>query len=934
MTELAREFAAGELIRARGREWIVLGIDGGLRVRPLTGSESEVELLQPDLELEPITGATFPAPDGKRTGGREAAQLLRDALRLSLRRGAGPFRSAGRLAFEPRAYQLAPLIMALRHEMVRLLIADDVGIGKTIEAGLIVREFLDRAEIDRFAVLCPPHLVEQWTGELETKFGISAMPVTASQAARLERDLPDTVSVFDAYPHTVVSLDFIKSDRRRNDFLRACPEMVVVDEAHASVSAGRTRHQRYDLLKALAEDREKPKHLLLLTATPHSGDETAFYNLLGLLEPAFATMNDVGEDERRRLRERLAGHFIQRRRADIIDWREEGLFPERETSDLPYRLAGQYQKFFHDVLDYCADVVEAADGERRQRLAFWGTLALMRCVGSSPAAAAQALRTRAALDVDEEEEAQIAARAIDDEEVAEDDVEPGAAIDDPRLAPLIAEADALAANLRSDPKYTTLKKAIRELVDEDFKPVVFCRYIATAKAIGEALGKDFKDHAVDTVTGELPSDEREARVEALAETDEKRILVATDCLSEGINLQSYFDAVVHYDLSWNPTRHQQREGRVDRFGQSAVLVRTVLIYGENNPIDGAVLGVILRKARQIEKETGVRVPMPDADGSLTKALMAKVMLSAKERRQYSFDLLPEASDFDLAWNNASEREKRSRTIFAQHTLRPEDVLPEWEAIRLALGGASDTERFVTRALTRLGRAPQRRHDGTYRASLTVDSEVLRERLIAEGLLAEGGGNSDHVILSFTSSAKEGALSIHRTHSLPGLLAETFLEEALEGTPEAQDPAILPRMGVWESAAVDKAITIYVLRLRHRIDSRGRLGAPRFAMAEEATAVALARSGDRPIAEGTDAFALLDGESSDVAQTVHEREIASALAGLDERRAMLDAFADQRATQLADDHTRLRRVLGSQAQVQVTAVRPVDVIGLYILLPAL
>ena len=389
MSELAREFAAGELVRARGREWIVLGIDGGLRVRPLTGSESEVELLQPDLELEPITGATFPAPDGNRTGGREAAQLLRDALRLSLRRGAGPFRSAGRLAFEPRAYQLAPLIMALRHETVRLLIADDVGIGKTIEAGLVVREFIDRGEIERFAVLCPPHLVEQWTGELETKFGISAMPVTASQAARLERDLPDTVSVFDAYPHTVVSLDFIKSDRRRDDFLRACPEMVVVDEAHASVSAGRGRHQRYGLLKALAEDREKPKHLLLLTATPHSGDETAFRNLLGLLEPAFATINDVGEDERRRLRERLAGHFIQRRRADIVDWREEGLFPVRETSDLPYRLTGRYEKFFHDVLDYCADMVEAEHGERRQRLAFWGTLALMRCVGSSPAAAAQ-----------------------------------------------------------------------------------------------------------------------------------------------------------------------------------------------------------------------------------------------------------------------------------------------------------------------------------------------------------------------------------------------------------------------------------------------------------------------------------------------------------------------------------------------------------------
>ena len=934
MNGLAREFAAGELVRARGREWIVLGIDGGLRVRPLTGSENDVELLQPDLELEPITGATFPMPDGRRSGGREAARLLRDALRLSLRRGAGPFRSAGRLAFQPRAYQLAPLIMALRQQTIRLLIADDVGIGKTIEAGLIVREFLDRGEIERFTVLCPPHLVEQWIGELETKFAISAMPVTASQAARLERDLPDTVSVFDAYPHTVVSLDFIKSERRREDFLRACPEMVVVDEAHAAVSAGRGRHQRHDLLKALAAERDPPKHLLLLTATPHSGDEAAFYNLLGLLAPAFEGIAEVGDDERRRLRERLAGHFIQRRRRDIEGWREEGLFPDRETSDMPYRLAGRHEEFFNDVLDYCADVIEAETGERRRRLAFWGTLALMRCVGSSPAAAAQALRTRAALDVDEDEEAEIAARALDDEEVGEDDVEPGGAVvEDARLARLIAAAEALAVQPRRDPKYAALKKAVEDLIAGGFKPVVFCRYIATARSVGEALAADFREHTVEVVTGELPSDEREARVEALAETAEARILVATDCLSEGVNLQSCFDAAVHYDLSWNPTRHQQREGRVDRFGQPAPLVRAVLIYGENNPVDGAVLDVILRKARQIERETGVRVPMPDADGSLTRALMAKVMLRARERRQLTLDLEQETREFDIAWTNASERERRSRTIFAQHTLKPEDVIPEWDATRRALGSTDDTERFVTRALTRLGREPKGRPDGTYRASLAVDSAVLRERLIAEGLLASNR-DAAPVILSFAPGAREPALSIHRTHPLPGVLAETFLEEALEAEPEREDPAILPRVGVWESGAVDNVATVYLLRLRHRIDSRGRLGAPRFAMAEEATAFAHGRSGDTPLATGEEAFALLDGNSTDVSKAVREREIRDALTRYGERRAMLEAFADERALRLAEDHTRLRRVLGSGAGVRVTAMRPVDVIGLYVLLPVL
>ena len=475
-------FSPGELVHARGREWIVLTVGDALRLRPLTGSEQEAETLIPELETDPVTYAAFDPPTGDRPGGREAAQLLRDALRLSLRRGAGPFRGAGRINFEPRAYQLAPLMMALRQETARLLIADDVGIGKTIEAGLILREYIDRGEIDRFSVLCPPHLVDQWTTELETKFSITATPVTASAAARLERDLPNTISVFEAYPFTVVSLDFIKSERRLDDFLRACPEMVVVDEAHAAVSGGKARHRRFDLLRKLADD--KTRHLLLLTATPHSGDDDAFHNLLGLLDRDFSRLRDATGDQYRALRERLAGYYIQRRRRDIDAWREPGLFPQREVSEIKYRLSGDYERFYGAILDYCAEVIASEEGALRQRLAFWGTLSLMRCVGSSPAAAARALRTRAILDVDEAEADLIAARAIDEDESAEDDLEPGAAIEDTRLAGLIAQADALAANSARDPKFAVLKSALQGLLKDGYSPVVFCRFIATAEAIG------------------------------------------------------------------------------------------------------------------------------------------------------------------------------------------------------------------------------------------------------------------------------------------------------------------------------------------------------------------------------------------------------------------------------------------------------------------
>lgn len=196
-------------MKCRGREWVVQpgSTSDALSLRPLGGSEEDIALVLPDLELVPLEAATFPFPDPAKHGSHQSAALLRDAIQLKLRNGAGPFRSFGNIAVEPRAYQIVPLLMALRLPVVRLLIADDVGIGKTIEAALIVRELLDRGEISRFAVLCPPHLVEQWQTELENRFHLKAVALTSASANRIERALPPGVGLFDQFPYVVVSLD-------------------------------------------------------------------------------------------------------------------------------------------------------------------------------------------------------------------------------------------------------------------------------------------------------------------------------------------------------------------------------------------------------------------------------------------------------------------------------------------------------------------------------------------------------------------------------------------------------------------------------------------------------------------------------------------------------------------------------------------------------
>lgn len=931
----AARWSPGSLVRARGREWIVLsGSDADvLRVRPVSGSEEDQTFIHLGLEAVPVVDASFPKPEPTQKAGHDAALLLRDALVLSLRRGAGPFRSFGQIAIEPRAYQLVPLLMALKLDPVRLLIADDVGIGKTIEAALIARELLDRGDVERFAVLCPPHLVDQWVGELEGRFHLRPVAVTAASAARLERNLPPSESIFTTYPHTVVSLDYIKSDRRRAEFLRACPELVIVDEAHTCASTGQGRHQRYELLKGLTTDKAKTRHLVMLTATPHSGDEDAYFRLLGLLHPDFEALAEAKGDEHKKLRDRLAAHFVQRRRPDIAEWKEGNLFPRRETKELTYQLTGEWQEFFDDVLDYCAGVVAAAgEDAKKQRLNFWGTLALMRCVASSPAAAVQALRTRAGIQ-DEVAEDDIEARVFDGaaDALPDDDVEPPAASEAEALSDLIAQAEKLSGQ-GGDPKLKLLSDHVAGLVGDGFNPVVFCRYIATAHYLGQHLAAKIKDVTVSVVTGELTSDERKERIEQLGDA-QRRILVATDCLSEGVNLQDHFDAVVHYDLSWNPTRHEQREGRVDRFGQKSSVVRAILIYGANNPVDGAVLEVILRKAEKIREELGVPVPLPDDGHTLSQALMKAVLLRQCERdrkrqQTFAFVEMEEAKQIEARWTDAAEKAKKNRTVFAQRRLKPEDVLPEWRKSLAALGGKEDVQRFTGRALARLGGALDPIGNSGrrgFKTPLSALPEDVRERLEVEGL--DGTLNID-----FEYPPAPRCRAVQRSHPLVSVLAETMLERSLgaASSADASDPGVLGRVGCWVADGVTARALVALVRLRHQLTSQ-RGSQTSMVLVEEATAIAW--TGDSLPLEGPDALALLSPTPlSEPPPHVRERAVTQALGQLETRQPDLDAFAERRAQALLVDHRRVREAAEALGRYSVKALLPADVIGLFVLLP--
>ncbi len=293
---------------------------------------------------------------------------------------------------------------------------------------------------------------------------------------------------------------------------------------------------------------------------------------------------------------------------------EDTPFPEREAFEWPYDLSPEYSAFFDDILDFAKKLLSETEEGRTRRVHYWTALALLRGVMSSPAAGMKMLNTRLdkmaaanSEDAQVDEDTLIAAGnpVADIDFGFESDSEPVAVLEHSdwseyqrRQLRQFAERLEKLATIEKDQKIYAAAMAIEEWIGMGFNPVIFCRYIETAKYVGDqlrtVLERKFRDLDLQVITSEDPDEVRKQRITDMG-SSKHRILVATDCLSEGINLQDSFTAVLHYDLPWNPNRLEQREGRVDRFGQQAPLVKACLLDGAHNPIDAIVLDVSASK---------------------------------------------------------------------------------------------------------------------------------------------------------------------------------------------------------------------------------------------------------------------------------------------------------------------------------------------------
>ncbi|MDM8542037.1 helicase-related protein [Desulfococcaceae bacterium HSG9] len=942
------KYQAGSLVTARNRDWVVLPSEDDKLVllKPLGGSEDEITgiYLPLGFALDKIESADFPLPGANDLGDIASARVLYNAARLSFRNGAGPFRSLAKLSFRPRPYQMVPLIMALKQPgPVRLLIADDVGVGKTVEALIILKELLERRQIKRFAVIVLPHLCEQWQTELKAKFSIDAVIIRSNTQARLDREIPGDESVFHHYPYQVISIDYIKSDQRRQVFIQECPELVIVDEAHtcsAAIGVKTVRQQRYQLIKDIAK---KPdQNMIYLTATPHSGKQGQFSALLGLIKPDYQLL-DLSKADRNQRRD-LAKYYVQRRRADVEKWMNKDTpFPKRDAGEFQYDLSTRYSAFYDDMLDFALGLTRSGDlHQGRRRLRYWSALALLRGVMSSPAAGIDMLKNRikkqtACGDTDDDLET-LANPMMDGDYDSARDYTPTGIINktdwsgsENKKLNLLADQLGRLRGVKHDFKAARALEIIKKWLKQGFNPVVFCRFIRTANYLGELFKGAMKTVNIQAVTSEDPDEVRKARIDDMR-ASAKKVLIATDCLSEGINLQDQFTAVLHYDLPWNPNRLEQREGRIDRYGQIAETVKAYLLYGADNPIDGVVLKVLLRKVREIRRSTGISIPFPEDSQSLMDTVLQAVISNsqaATQRRNakqltFDFSQADEVKQKELiatkAIEKAADREHAVRSVFAQHAIKAYQIEQDLKQSDEAIGNPEAVESFVTLALRNI-----------LGVQITQDKKKKGYTLYTANLppvLQSAITPLKQLKVSFFSPCAEGYIYLGRNHLFVEQLCQYLMADSLN-RPTQDGPA---RAAVIKCRDVAVKTVLLMFRVRNVIEEKrvrnqfvaeemllwGYAGSPQDNNFLDQDQVKLLMSHVAPSANLTDPAkaAFLENELENIA----------------ELRQEFDKIALQRAEILIQAHERFRKVMGGKRYKAVEPVLPMDLMGVYILLP--
>ncbi len=648
--------------------------------------------------------------------------------------------------------------------------------------------------------------------------------------------------------------------------------------------------------------------------------------MLGLLNPKFNDL-DFGSIEQRD-RKKIARYFIQRKREAIRRWLdEETPFPERDAREERFFLSDNYSKFYFDVLDFARGLTRKQGSEQVRRFRYWAALALLRGVMSSPAAGYSMLKNRREKHLDEEAAlAEETENPVFDRLSQDSDFTRAELLD--KAALLREETDMLERLGRQiqtlygpeqDKKAAKATGIVKGWVKEGFQPIVFCKYIETAKYLGEELKKALMRQVdVQVVTSEMADEQRREVIAAMAGSP-KRVLVATDCLSEGINLQDYFTAVLHYDLPWNPNRIAQREGRIDRFGQEAPLIRITMLTGEDNPIDRIVLKVLIKKIWDIQNSIGINISLGDEERSIMDEVLRSV-LTGEEMRSDGKQLSLFAEEFfSRELEKARERAVKLRSIFEHASIRPEMIRDDLKAVDEAIGDVQTVESFVLQSVAHLGATVE--SDGTGYVIYTRNLPPHLRQLLA--------GDRDRIPVSFDSPTPAGYRYLGRNHIFVEQLCHFMLSLAFDGHPEYGKVA---RVAEIITDRVSVRTTLVMFRVRNVIKE--------VRSSHEVVSEEMYLWGYRGSAAATEtltyeeAKALLTRAVSrgNLSPERQRADLQRELARFDTLQPRFMELATERAENLVKAHGRFKELVGGRRYEKATPVLPPDVMGVYILNP--